>query len=89
MMNDIPEATTVAFFRESLRYAGVIKELFDTFERYHTHQVLEARVGQIIDATLVPVPKQRNTREDIKDIKADRLPDGWKKKIQIGCSKRF
>ena len=55
-MNDIPEATTVAFFRESLRYAGVIKELFDTFERYHTHQVLEARVGQIIDATLVPVP---------------------------------
>jgi len=68
-MNDIPEVTTVVFFRERLRLAGVIKELFDTFEGYLKYQVLEARGGQIIDATLVPVPKQRNTREENKDIK--------------------
>jgi IS5 family transposase len=76
-MNDIPDATTVAFFRERLRKSGVIEELFEMFEGYLRDQGLEARGGQIIDATLVPVPKQRNTREENKNIKAGRLPDGW------------
>ena len=31
-MNSIPNATTAAFFRERLRKAGVIEELFETFE---------------------------------------------------------
>jgi IS5 family transposase len=34
VMNDIPDATTVAFFRERLRKAGVIEELFEMFEAY-------------------------------------------------------
>ena len=76
-MNDIPDATTVAFFRERLRKANVIDELFEMFESYLRDQGLEARGGQIIDATLVPVPKQRNSREDNKEIKANRVPYGW------------
>ncbi|MCT4367841.1 MAG: IS5 family transposase, partial [Synechococcaceae cyanobacterium MAG-AL2] len=77
VMNNIPDATTVAFFRERLRKAGVIEELFEMFEAYLRTQGLQARGGQIIDATLVPVPKQRNTREENKEIKAGRLPEGW------------
>jgi len=77
VMNDIPDATTVAFFRERLCNANVIDELFEMFENYLRDQGLEARGGQIIDATLVPVPKQRNSREENKEIKANRLPDGW------------
>ena len=77
VMNDIPNATTVAFFRERLRKANVIDQLFEMFERYLRDQGLEARGGQIIEATLVPFPKQRNSREDNKEIKANRLPDGW------------
>jgi hypothetical protein len=55
----------------------VIEELFEMFETYLRSQGLQARGGQIIDATLVPVPKQRNTREENKEIKAGRLPEGW------------
>ena len=77
VMNDIPDATTIAFFRERLRKAGVIEELFEMFETYLRSQGLQARGGQIIDATLVPVPKQRNTREEIAEIKAGCLPNGW------------
>jgi len=33
-MNDIPDPTTVAFFRERLRKANVIDELFEMFENY-------------------------------------------------------
>jgi len=34
VMNDIPDATTVAFFRERLRKANVIDELFEMFVNY-------------------------------------------------------
>ena len=76
-MSTIPNAPTVAFFRERLRKAGVIEALFEMFEEYLRSQGLQARGGQIIDATLFPVPKQRNTREENKEIKAGRLPVRW------------
>jgi transposase, IS5 family len=47
------------------------------FKAYLRSQGLQARGGQIIDATLVPVPKQRNTLEENKEIKAGRLLEGW------------
>ena len=34
VINDIPDATTVAFFREQLRKANEIEELFEMFESY-------------------------------------------------------
>jgi IS5 family transposase len=76
-LNSIPDVTTTAFFRERLRKAEVIEELFEMFEAYLRSQGLQARGGQIIHATLVPVPKQRNTRDEIKEIKAGRLLEGW------------
>ena len=36
-----------------------------------------ARGGQIIDATIVSVPKQRNTKEENETIKAGKTPEGW------------
>ena len=47
VMIDIPDATTVAFFRERLRKANVIDELFEMFESYLRDQGLEAFGGQI------------------------------------------
>ena len=47
------------------------------FESYLHSQGLQARGGQIIDAIFVPVPRQRNTREQNKEIMAWRMPDGW------------
>jgi len=56
VMISIPDATTVAFFLERLQHAGVIEELFELFDQHLRAQCYEARGGQIIDATLVPVP---------------------------------
>ena len=77
VMNNIPDATTIALFRERRRKADVIEELFEMFEVYLRSKGLQARGGQIIDATLVPVPKQRNTRQENAEIKAGKLPEGW------------
>ena len=76
VMIDIPDVSTVVIFRERLRKANVIDELFKMFESYLRDQGVEARGGQIIDATLVPVPKQRISRQENKEIKANHLPGG-------------
>jgi hypothetical protein len=41
----------------------LIEELFERFEEFLREQGLEAKRGQIIDATIIPVPIQRNTRD--------------------------
>ena len=38
-----------------------------------------ARAGQIIDATFVEVPKQRNRREENARIKEGQVPHAWDK----------
>src|SRR5690242_3328838 len=36
--------------------------------------------GQIVDASLVAAPRQRNTQAEKDDIKAGRVPEDWKRK---------
>ena len=55
----IPDAKTVWLFRQQLTEQGSIKELFEQFDSYLRQQGYEAKQGQIVDASLVPVPKQR------------------------------
>ena len=43
-------------------------------DEYLDSQGLKARGGQIIDATLVPVPKQDNRREENEAIKQGKVP---------------
>ena len=54
--------------------------LFEEFGEYLYEQGYEAKGGQIIDATLVPVPKQHNSKEENEKIKAGEEPEGWKEK---------
>jgi IS5 family transposase len=73
----IPDAKTIWLFRETLTQAEVVKALFDQFEAYLAKQGLQPRRGQLIDASLVPVPKQRNSREENATIKAGDCPTEW------------
>jgi IS5 family transposase len=76
----IPDGTTLWLFREKLAKAGLIEKLFDRFDRHLGAQGYIARGGQIVDATIVAVPRQRNTREENEAIKAGRTPEDWEKK---------
>ena len=77
VMDSIPDATTVSLLREHLRQAGVHEESFQMFDRYLNEQGLKARGGKIIDATLMPVPKQRNQRKENEEIKQGKIPEAW------------
>jgi IS5 family transposase len=36
--------------------------------------------GQIVDASLIAAPRQRNSEDEKKAIKEGRIPDDWKDK---------
>ena len=76
----VPYATTVWLFRERLVKAKAIDRLFARFDAALTHQGYLAMGGQIIDATVVPAPKQRNTEDEKAAIKEGRIPEHWQDK---------
>ena len=73
----VPDAKTVWLYREQLAQAGVIETLFEDFDGYLEPQGYLAMGGQIIDASIVPVPKQRNSGDDNARIKEGETPEGW------------
>ena len=76
----VPDATTIWLFREALAQAGLINKLFERFGQHLEAEGYTARGGQIIDATIVSVPKQRNTKEENETIKEGETPEDWKSK---------
>ena len=73
----VPDAKTVWLYREQLSQAGVINALFDDFDVYLKTQGYQAMGGQIIDASIVAVPKQRNNRAENAQIKQGETPKEW------------
>ena len=78
--DSIPDATTLWLFREKLAKAGLIEKLFDCFDQHLAAKGYMARGGQIIDASIVPVPTQRNSRDENAELQAGRTPAAWKQK---------
>src|SRR6476619_6833002 len=75
----IPDGTTLWLFRETLAKAGLVEKLFERFGQHLEAKGYIARGGQMIDATIVPVPKQRNSRDENDEVKAGKTPEAWKK----------
>jgi IS5 family transposase len=73
----VPDAKTVWLFRERIKHAGLIDTLFLRFHEQLAAQGYVARKGQMIDATFVEVPRQRNSRDENEKIKAGETPDEW------------
>ena len=76
----VPDAKTIWAFRERLTRAGAIEALFRRFDRAIREAGYIPMSGQIVDASLVAAPKQRNTEAEKADIKAGRIPDAWQHK---------
>jgi len=68
------DAKTIWLFREHLVQAGAVANLFARFDKHLTKAGYLAMGGQIVDATVVAAPKQRNTDDEKADIKAGKLP---------------
>jgi IS5 family transposase len=83
----VPDAKTVWLYREALAQAGMVEVLFKQFDGHLTRQGYIARGGQILDASIVPVPKNRNTRDENKTIKSGEVPEDWENKPAMRSQK--
>lgn len=73
----VPDSRTIWLFREILTELGIIEALFAQFDDYLRTHGFTAKKGQIVDASIVSAPVQRNTREENKQIQKGQVPDDW------------
>jgi IS5 family transposase len=76
----VPDAKTIWLFREHLTQAKAMENLFARFDKHLSKAGYLAMGGQIVDATIVAAPKQRNSESEKTDIKAGKVPEEWKNK---------
>ncbi|VAV88808.1 Mobile element protein [hydrothermal vent metagenome] len=78
LSDKVPDAKTIWLFREHLTQARAVENLFARFDKHLARSGYLAMGGQIVDATIVAAPKQRNSDAEKADIKAGKVPQGWK-----------
>lgn len=71
----VPDANTLWDFREALIAAGALDALFAQLDRAITEAGYLPMAGQILDATLVVAPRQRNTEAEKARIRAGESAD--------------
>lgn len=77
----IPDSKTVWNFREQLVDLKLVDVIFNLFLKELDQLGLVVNEGKIIDASFIEVPKQRNSREENKQIKNGEIPESFKENI--------
>ncbi|MCI0755754.1 IS5 family transposase [Teichococcus vastitatis] len=80
LADPVPDANTIWTFREALKRTGAVEALFARFDATLRASGYLAMGGQIVDATIVAAPKQRNTEAERAALKAGEIPRGWTEK---------
>lgn len=89
-----PDENTIRHFRDRLTETGTLKRVMKAFDWQLRKKGYIPMSGQIVDASLVPAPKQRNTEGEREAIKAGRSakeiwPDEPHKAAQKDTSARW
>ena len=74
MQCQMPDAKTIWLYKERFKEHGIARKVFRKFNQQLDKANLMARSGQIVDASFVKVPRQRNNRDDNKHIKEEGTP---------------
>ena len=77
LSDDPPDAKAIWHYRNELTKNGGIKKMFALFYKELEKKQVIAKHGIIVDATFAEVPRQRNTREENKQIKEGSVPEDW------------
>jgi len=78
LYDTVPDAKTIWHFREELKTADIMEKLFQLFTSKLEEEKIVTYSGSIVDASFVEVPKQRNSREENKDIAEGKVPKKWR-----------
>lgn len=75
----VPDCNTIWNFKQGLAKDDNEKKLFKMFYKVLEEKQLVVNEGKMVDASFHEVPRQRNSREENKEIKEGKTPEGWKK----------
>jgi IS5 family transposase len=89
-----PDENTIRHFRNRLTETGTLKRVMKAFDWQLQKKGYVPMSGQIVDASLVPAPKQRNTEAEKQAIKAGKTageiwPDEPNKAAQKDTNARW
>ncbi len=73
----VPDSKTVWLFQEQLTRACAIDALFAAFDAWLKGNGNLAMSGQIIDASIIAAPRQRNTDAEKAALREGKIPDAW------------
>ncbi len=79
-VRDLLDARTLWAFKEQLTQGGGAMALFEVVGQQLAHPGLQARGGQLIDATLITVPKAQLGKPDKQSLKDGKTPAHWSAK---------
>ncbi len=77
-INDaVPDAKTIWLFRDNLTAGGMVEKLFAHLDNLLDKDGIIVHKGKLVDASIVEVPIQRNSRDENKELKEGNIPEGW------------
>lgn len=74
---NVPDAKTIWLFRDNLTKGSMIEKLFDYLDKQLDKDGIIVHKGKLVDASIVEVPVQRNSRDENKELKEGKLPEEW------------
>ena len=77
LSDQVPDQKQIWAFREKLKRLKLLEKLFLQFDAFLEKKGVVGKVGSIVDASFVEVPRQRNSREENEKIKAGEIPADW------------
>ena len=75
--DSVPDARTIWLFQDNLVKQSLEEILFEQFRNHLDNLGLYINQGQIVDASFVEVPRQRNKKEENAKIKAGQGDELW------------
>jgi IS5 family transposase len=79
-INDpVPDAKTIWLFRDTLTRLKLIDKLYQRLDNQLDKDGIIVHHGKIVDASIVEVPRTRNTRQENQDLKEGKIPADWQK----------
>jgi IS5 family transposase len=78
LCDSVPDAKTIWYFREQLKNHAIFDRLFEFLREKISKADLILNDGSIVDARIIEVPKQRNSRDENGQLKNGEIPENWK-----------
>jgi len=77
LCDDVPDSKTIWAYREQLKAHDTIHKIFGIFHEKIENAGLLVNNGAIVDASITEKPRQRNTRDENKQLKQGSIPEDW------------